>query len=140
MNTSELLTRISKGIDYQNRLLKTYLDKKQDKYEFYLLSKLVMNITYETPPISNYGYEFMRVFISASFDPGATAGLSIFLYDSGSEIGEIIRLKSGKDAVGAISEPIDISAWGGFYFVIFNHDTSKNVTINQIRVTQYNTF
>ena len=141
MKTIDILSRISDGIDYQNRLIKQYIDKKSAKKEIYLVSEVIVNAGgyYETPPISNYGYEFMRVFASAGFDAGATSGSSIFLYDNNSEMGEIIILKSGKEAIGAISEPIDISAWGGFYLVIKNHDVSKSMMINQIRITQYNT-
>ena len=142
MKQSEILQRISQGIDYQNRLLKSYIDKKTSKKEIYLISEVIVDAGsyYETPPISNYGYEFMRVFASAGFNAGATSGASVLLYDSNSEMGEIIALRSGREAVGGMSEPIDISAWGGFYFVIKNHDVSKSMTINQIRVTQYNTY
>lgn len=139
-NIIEKLDRISQGIDYQNRLLKTYLDERLKVNESYFLSELVIaaNSDYETIPINNDRFEFMRIYCSVVFDPAATAGISIYLYDSGTETGELLKIKSSRNAVGGMSEPFDITAWGGFYFIIKNHDVYCPVNIKQLRIIQYN--
>jgi len=95
---------------------------------------------YEIPAVACEHFTKARVFISAVFTAGSSAGITVDLYSRSYRMGEIITIvpyQNQQISNVATSEPIDVENLGIFSFIIINNDISNSVKINQLRVILY---
>ena len=137
---ANLLKSQNVALEESNKILKQILIAQKDRETVHIMNAVVIpyNNYKETQSVTNSKFERARIKVSAIFSEGQTSGLSIDLYYKNTKIGEVLRLKPTQATVGGASQTFDVSQLSDFHFLIMNHDSSKNATVNNFEIVMFN--